>query len=180
MTSEKTSSTTPHTTSHIDKYTIEPDCSEEEFIAVSKVYAREIVKAYELSVNVSQLDWEVSRRAKRRAGQVKYTGTEATSVVLTWAYFAELGWEAMASTIRHELIHIHLLNERGDSGHGDAFQKLAKQLDTTVNCELFVEPNWWITCVDCGLRLPRYRESKLVSSPEKYQCGKCSGDLVVE
>lgn len=162
------------------RFRVEPGCSREEFLAVSKVYAREVVDRHELSVTVSDLEWTVSERAKRRAGAVKHRGGDPQSVVLTWAQFAEHGWAAAAATIRHELIHVHLLNETGDPSHGDRFRELARQLDTDVRCELFAKPDWWVVCERCGARLARYRRSKLVSEPEAYACGDCGGDLTVE
>ena len=162
------------------RYAIEPDCSREEFIAVAKVYAREVVDRHDLTASVSDLDWRVSTRAKRRAGAVTYRDGEPQAVVLTWEQFARKGWEATAATIRHELVHVHLLNEERDPGHGEPFRRLADRLDTHVNCERFAEPKWWVSCRDCDARLARYRRSKLVTEPERYQCGDCGGNFRVE
>lgn len=162
------------------RYRIGQDCSREEFLAVAKVYAREVVDRHELSVVVSDLDWRASDRTKRRAGAVKHRGGDPRSVVLTWAQFAERGWAAAAATIRHELIHVHLLNEADDPSHGERFRELADRLETGVHCERFADPEWWIVCEQCGTRLARYRRSKLVKNPEEYACGECSGPLRVE
>lgn len=162
------------------KYAIEPDCTHEEFLAVAKVYAREVVDDHDLSVRVSDLDWRVSTRAKRRAGAVKYKDGEPKAVVLTWGQFAERGWAAVAETVRHELIHVHLLNEESEPGHGPAFRRLADRLNATVHCDRFSEPKWWVVCVDCDARLARYRRSKLVTEPERYRCRNCGGDFRVE
>ena len=162
------------------RFRIDPDCSHEEFLAVAKVYAREVVDNHDLSVSVSDLEWSVSDRAKRRAGAVTHRNGDPQSVVLTWAQFAERGWSATAATIRHELVHVHLLNEADDPSHGDRFRELARQLDTDVHCERFTDPEWWVVCEDCGTRLARYRRSKLVTTPEAYACGDCGGDLRVE
>lgn len=162
------------------RFRIDPDCSREEFLAVAKVYAREVVDDHDLSVSVSDLEWSVSERAKRRAGAVKHRDGDPKSVVLTWAQFAERGWSATAATIRHELVHVHLLNEADDPSHGDRFRDLASELDTDVHCERFTDPEWWVVCEDCGTRLARYRRSKLVTNPEAYACGDCGGDLRVE
>lgn len=158
-------------------YEIDTDVSEAEFLAVAKVYAREIAQNYDLSVDVSALDWEVSKRAKRRAGAVKHRDDTPETVSLTWAHFQEHGWGAAAETIRHELIHVHLLTEHGDPGHGDRFEEWAGRLQTTVHCETFADPNWWVVCEDCGSEMPRYRKSKLVKNPGQYRCGGCGGRL---
>ncbi|WP_254832468.1 SprT-like domain-containing protein [Haloglomus salinum] len=158
-------------------YAVDTDASEAEFLAACKLYAREVVDAFGLSADVGRLDWQVSRRAKRRAGQVRYRDDEPEVVVLTWGYFERRGWAAMASTVRHELVHVHLLNEYGDGSHGERFERWAERLDTCVSCELFTTPEWWVVCEDCDAALARYRESKLVRRVDEYRCGECGGDL---
>nr|WP_305794436.1 SprT-like domain-containing protein [Halomarina rubra] len=125
------------------------------------------------------MDWEVSKRAKRRAGAVRHRDGEPLAVSLTWEQFQERGWGAAAETIRHELLHVHLLNEHGDAGHGERFRTLAEQLQTGVRCERFADPNWWVVCEDCGSRLARYRRSKLVTDTASYRCGGCGGSFRV-
>lgn len=159
------------------QYEVTPDCSNQEFLAAARIYARDVVDAYNLTITVSNLEWEVSTRAKRRAGAVKYEDGTPTTVVLTWGQFDEQGWPAMASTIRHELIHVHLLNEDEDGSHGSEFETLAERLHTTTNCELFTEPEWWVKCQSCNTQLPRYRKSKLVTDTDSYRCGRCNGEL---
>lgn len=162
------------------RYAVGSDCAHEEFLAAAKVYARAVVAEHDLTASVSDLSWEVSTRAKRRAGAVKYRDGDPQAVVLTWAHFENSGWEAMAATIRHELAHVHLLNEAGDASHGKRFQRLAERLHTHVNCERFVPPEWWVVCTECENRLGRYRRSKLVTNPAQYQCADCGGAFRVE
>lgn len=164
----------------VDKYQISPDCSKEEFIAVVKRYARKVTDEFSLSVSVTELDWEVSVRAKRRAGAVKHRDGTPESVSLTWEYFEQKGWEAIAETIRHELIHVHLLNEAQDAGHGPPFRELAQDLNTRIRCSRFAEPNWWVVCDSCGDRVARYRRSPLIDDPDQYRCGSCGGALLVK
>lgn len=167
-------------TSTVERHRVEPGCTRGEFLAVAKVYAREVVDNHDLTVSVSDLEWDVSERAKRRAGAVKHRDGDPQSVVLTWSQFEERGWSATASTIRHELIHVHLLNEADDSTHGDRFRDLARELETDVHCERFSDPEWWVICQDCGNRLARYRRSKLVTHSNEYACGECGGKFRVE
>lgn len=154
-------------------YELEPDCSVEEFLAVAKVYARAVTDAFELTVSVSDLEWQVSKRAKRRAGAVKYREGTPEAIVLTWEQFAKDGWPAMAATIRHELIHVHLLNEGIGGEHGPEFRELAAELETPVHCDRFADPEWWVVCQGCETRIPRYRRSKLVRAPGEYRCQNC-------
>jgi predicted SprT family Zn-dependent metalloprotease len=162
------------------RYAVASDASHEEFLAAAKLYAREVVRAHDLSVDVSALDWEVSTRAKRRAGAVLYRDGEAETVRLAWDQFQNEGWETAMATVRHELIHVHLLNEADDGSHGAAFRRLADELHTHVRCDRFTDPEWWVTCTDCDQRIARYRRSKLVKQPERYRCAECGGTPVVE
>lgn len=168
------------TESAIDRYAVDADATDEQFLAAAKLYAREVVDRHDLSVAVSDLEWSISRRAKRRAGAVKHRDGEPREVVLTWGHFAEHGWEAATETIRHELIHVHLLAEADDPTHGAAFEALATELDAPTHCERFTDPEWWVICEDCGARLARYRRSKLVEEPGRYSCGDCGGAFRVE
>jgi SprT-like protein len=158
-------------------YAVDTDASPEEFLAACKLYARDVAAAFDLSVDVGALDWTVSRRAKRRAGQVRYRDGEPETVVLTWGYLDAHGWAAMAETVRHELAHVHLLNEHGDASHGERFERWAERLDTHRHCEPFTQPEWWVVCEDCDAALARYRESKLVRRVDEYRCGSCGGAL---
>lgn len=160
-----------------DFYAVDEDSTVDEFLAVAKVYARDVVDSYDLTVTVTDLEWEVSKRAKRRAGAVKHRDDEPETVSLTWEYFQEHGWGATASVVRHELIHVHLLNEADDPTHGERFEEWAETLQTTVTCERFADPNWWVVCEECDSEMPRYRKSKLVKNPEAYRCGGCGGTL---
>jgi predicted SprT family Zn-dependent metalloprotease len=163
-----------------DGYQITRTCTHEEFLSVVRVYARAVTNAATLSVSVTDLAWNVSTRAKRRAGATRYEHGKPQEVTLAWKQFENEGWTAVASTIRHELIHVHLLNEGVGAGHGEVFQRYANALDASVHCERFTEPTWWVICTNCGARLARYRRSKLVKTPSEYQCGDCGGDFRVE
>ncbi|WP_336037566.1 SprT-like domain-containing protein [Halobacterium yunchengense] len=161
----------------VDRYRVGSDATVEEFLAVAKVYAREVVAHHDLSVDVSGLDWEVSKRAKRRAGAVKHRDASPETVSLTWAYFQEHGWTATADVVRHELVHVHLLEEHDDPTHGERFREWAGRLGTSLHCEPFADPNYLVVCEDCGSELARYRKSALVKRPQDYRCGDCGGRL---
>jgi predicted SprT family Zn-dependent metalloprotease len=169
-----------HSPALVERYAVSDDCTHREFLAAAKLYARAVADRHGLTVPVADLDWGVSTRAKRRAGAVEYRDGDPVGVSLAWAQFESEGWAATAATVRHELVHVHLLAERSDAGHGPAFRDLADRLDAPVSCERFADPEWWVTCTDCGARLARYRRSKLVRRPEDYRCGDCGGRLRVE
>ena len=161
-------------------YKISKNSSKNEFISVVKTYAKSVVSEFDMDVDVRALNWEVSSRAKRRAGAVKHHNGDPKSISITWDHFQKNGWLAVASTIRHELIHVHLLNLKDDSTHGPNFQKLANKLDAPLHCERFSEPKWWVICEECDLRIERYQKSNLVKSPHQYRCGSCGGKFYVK
>jgi predicted SprT family Zn-dependent metalloprotease len=161
-------------------FEISQDCSKEEFLSLVKVYARNVVREHGLDVDVTSLKWEVSTRAKRRAGAVKHIDGHPTSISITWEYFKQNGWTDTASTVRHELIHVHLLNTENDASHGPRFQDWAGRLDTSLHCEVFAEPKWWVVCQSCESEIARYQKSKLVEHPRKYRCQYCGGEFQVE
>jgi len=161
------------------RYSLSSDCTDRELLSVVKIYAREVVDAHELAVSVRSLEWEISHRAKRRAGALFHADGQSEKIQIARRHFDNSGWLAVASTIRHELIHAHLVNTRDEPGHGDAFERLAEKLDTSVHCERFTEPNYWVRCEDCGLEIARYRKSKLVTAADQYRCGDCGGQFSV-
>jgi hypothetical protein len=67
----------------LDYYRITPDATDAAFLAASKLYARAVVDDRDLSVSVSELEWEISKRAKRRAGAVKHRAVVPKTLSLT-------------------------------------------------------------------------------------------------
>lgn len=164
-------------TAPADRYEPSTDASDAELLAVCRVYARAVAERHGLTADVASLKWRLSGRATRRAGAVLHADGDPVRIVLARKFFEANGWAGLAETVRHELIHVHLLNERGDPGHGDAFREWADRLGTGVRCERFVEPAWVVECEDCGGRVHRYRRSTLVAWPERFRCGECGGEL---
>lgn len=160
-------------------FEISRNCSREKLRRTSKRYASEVVESHDLMVEIEDLEWEISTRAKRRAGAIKLIDDKPISVTLTWNYFQEKGWAGLKKTIRHELIHIHLINKNGDRSHGDRFKEMAKELNTDIHCDIFTSPKWWVRCDNCEERVPRYKKSRLIKETERYSCNYCSGPLTV-
>ena len=143
--------------------------------------AAEYATSVSLAVDFEEITWEVSHRAKRRAGACRYDANSGeVTIRLTWAAYEAFGWEEFTGVIRHELVHAYEFQTRGESGHGPRFRALAKSVDAPRRCQRFSPPAYWVTCRDCGERLARYRRSKLVKQPDRYRCGSCGGTLSVE
>lgn len=143
--------------------------------------AREYAASVPLAVDLADVSWEVSRRARRRAGACRYDPDAGTVTIrLTWAAYEAFGWAEFSGVVRHELVHAYEFQTRGESGHGSQFRTLADRIDAPRHCRRFAPPAYWVTCRDCGERLARYRRSKLVKRPDRYRCGSCGGRLAVE
>jgi hypothetical protein len=177
-----------------------PECdTPDALVAWARAYAREVVAAHDLCVDLSLVEWEVSHRAKRRAGAVKavrppdatvgvpydWAGTDppyrACTVSLTWEAYEALGHERMAGTVRHELVHVEQHQRYGTTDHGAAFEARADDLDAPLSCPHFAEANYHLHCAGCGaLVARRYRRSKLVTHADRYRSRCCGAALSVE
>lgn len=143
--------------------------------------AREHAASVPLAVDLSAVSWEISRRAKRRAGACRYDPDSGeVTIRLTWAAYEAFGWTEFSGVVRHELVHAYQFQTCGESDHGSRFRSLAGRVDAPRRCRRFTSPAFWVTCRDCGHRLARYRRSKLVKHPDRYRCGSCGGRLAVE
>ncbi len=175
----------------------------EELILGSRAYCREATREYDLDVEFSLLDWEVSTRAKRRAAAVKRpkipeasvgesvdwraaaerTGTDpddlrTCTLSLTWRAFEAFDVGEWTATLRHELVHVEQFQRYGTTDHGEAFRERAAAVDATVRCPPFADPKYVLTCADCGAVVGRrYRECKLVREYQRYRSSCCGASV---
>ncbi|WP_049972315.1 SprT-like domain-containing protein [Haladaptatus cibarius] len=134
-----------------------------------------------IEVELSNIDWECSERAVRRAGVCIYDRqTEAITIRLTWSAYRAFGWEEFTGTIRHELVHAWEFQQFGESGHGTRFAEKAKELDAPRHCRTFSEARLRLRCSSCDWDARRYRASKAVKNPAKRRCGDCGSRYRVE
>jgi len=134
--------------------------------------------------DLDSIPFDISRRLKSTAGKVQHKrGTgEIVRVRFAWKAYQRWGWERFTSTIRHELIHVWELQEFGKAGHGPVFKRVARQNDTTVNCEHFAqdEAKFELLCSECGGNVAyRHKRSKTVTNPENYRSKCCKAPLEV-
>lgn len=171
-----------------------------DLLSWSRAYARTVVAATAVAVDLAHVDWEVSTRAKRRAAAVLHPRIEAGSAgaPLDWATCehgnggdpprctVRLTWDAArtfdraewARTLRHELVHVEQFQRTGATGHGPGFRDRAETLDTAVHCERFADPKYRLDCRDCGSVVARrYRDCKLVRRHEEYRSSCCGAPL---
>lgn len=134
-----------------------------------------------IDVDRSAVRWEVSRRAKRRAGAcLDVPGGDEVVVRLSWDAYEEHGWEECTRTIRHELVHVWQFQTVGEADHGPRFAAKAAELDAPRHCSPFTDPRLRLVCRECPWEAGRHRAARTVTDPGRYVCGECGAPYVVE
>jgi predicted SprT family Zn-dependent metalloprotease len=142
------------------------------------VYAESV----DIDVDHDAITWEVSKRARRRAGACSYDAdADEVTIRLTWGAYEAHGWRQFTDTIRHELVHAWEFQTYGSAGHGQRFREQAAAIDAPRHCEAFADARLELACNgECGWVAERHRASKPVQNPDAYRCPDCGDDLVVE
>ena len=144
---------------------------------------REYATGVPIDVDLEMVEWDVSHRAKRRAGSCRYDSeSRQVTIRLTWDAYRENGWEEMTDVIRHELVHAWEFQQFGESGHGERFRDKADEVDAPRHCTPFSEPRLRLICTaeDCGWSVDRFRASATVTEPNTRRCGVCGARYYVE
>ncbi|WP_332898873.1 SprT family zinc-dependent metalloprotease [Haladaptatus sp. CMSO5] len=144
--------------------------------------AERYAKTVALPIDYSTVSWEVSERARRRAGQCLYNPqTGAVTIRLTWAAFEAYGWEQFSGVVRHELVHAWEFQQFGASNHGSRFRQKAREVNAPRTCERFTDGRLALACADesCDWHAERHRASAVVTNPGRYRCGACRSPLRV-
>lgn len=144
-------------------------------------WAAEYAETVDIDVDLSDVDWEISHRAKRRAGACLYdAATGDITVRLSWDAFEANGWAACRRTIRHELVHAWQFQQFGVADHGQRFREKAAELDAPRHCQAFADARLRLVCSDCDWSADRHRAARTVTDPERYGCGACGSAYAVE
>lgn len=138
-----------------------------------------------LDVDLEDIPVEVSMKMKRTAGKVAHIKGSDQVKYIRYAYkaYKKWGWDEFAKTIRHELIHVHTVQNYQKGGHGPLFKSMVEPLETHRHCELFAEneAKYVLHCSDCDeIVAHRHKRSKTVKHPEKYLSKCCNAPLRVE
>ncbi|QSG06375.1 SprT-like domain-containing protein [Halapricum desulfuricans] len=139
----------------------------------------------ELEIDLDGIPVEVSTQMKRTAGKVahvKHTG-EIKYIRYAFKAYQKWGWKQFSETIRHELIHVHTVQNYRQGGHGYRFKALVEPLETTRHCESFAveDAKYILYCSECDTDVAhRYKRSKTVTEPERYRSKCCNAPLRVE
>jgi len=150
-----------------------------ELLERSEAYAETV----DIDVDLSTVEWEISERAKRRAGACCFSPvTESITIRFTWAAYQEYGWDEFTDVIRHELVHAWEFQQFGESSHGWRFREKADDVDASRHCRSFTDARLLLRCTDeeCDWTAERHRASKAVTEPQERRCGACHSRYIVE
>jgi predicted SprT family Zn-dependent metalloprotease len=156
-----------------------PPSTHETLLRRARTYARTV----DVDVALESVSWEVSTRAKRRAGACLYHRAEETVTIRLASRAAErFSWDEFAAVVRHELIHAWEYQQFGEAGHGPRFRRHADRLDVETTCPTFSVPRLRLYCTNtgCDWRAERHRASAVVTDPERRRCGNCGSRYEVE
>lgn len=145
--------------------------------------ARRYARTVDIDVALDAVSWEVSTRAKRRAGAAIYRrATDEVTIRLAARAADRFSWEEFAAVVRHELIHAWEYQQFGEAGHGPRFREQADRLDVATTCPTFSVPRLRLYCTDaaCDWSAERHRASEVVTDPERRRCGACGSRYEVE
>lgn len=138
-----------------------------------------------LDVDLDGIPVEISDQMKRTAGKVCHVkGSDQVKYIrYAWKAYQKWGWKQFAETVRHELIHVHTVQNYHKGGHGRLFKTLVEPLETHRNCETFAEDEakYILFCKECDKDVAyRHRKSKTVKRPGDYRSRCCNAPLRVE
>jgi len=148
-------------------------------LARASAYAETV----DIDVDLGAVSWEISERAKRRAGVCLYDGdAETVTIRLTWDAYEAYGWSEFTEVVRHELVHAWEFQRYGESDHGDRFRRKAAEVGASRRCRAFAEPRLRLRCTndDCHWSADRHRASTVVTDPGGRRCGTCGARYLVE
>jgi len=110
----------------------------------------------------------LSRRMKSSAGSVQY-GSAHRILTISIPYHDHFGWdEELVSTMKHEMLHLHLERTRGIRGHGKVFSDMCKALGTERYCKARTHagPTHLYRCPMCKTEYTYRKKVRLY-------CGSC-------
>lgn len=144
-------------------------------------WARRYARTVEVDAALDSLSWEVSTRAKRRAGACLYDRESGAVTIRLASRAAERFSRAeFRAVVRHELIHAWEYQRFGEAGHGPRFREQADRLDVDTTCPTFSVPRLRLYCTACDWSADRHRASAVVTDPEERRCGACGSRYEVE
>jgi len=181
----KTSKPEPEPEPETDEPQFGDDMGKKELRRAIEEYSWWVAENYPVDIDLDGVPMELSSRMKKTAGKVVHIRGSDQVKYIRYAIkaYQEWGWEKFAETIRHELIHVHTVQNHATGGHGRLFKKMVPDMDTHRFCEKFAEDEakYLLLCKECDkLVAQRFKRSKTVKNPGRYQSKCCNAPLRVE
>lgn len=159
----------------------------------AREYANEVIFGEEWPltpdhVDLSAVTFETSNRMDRKHGVCAHDGQGHSTIRLSETTYERAGFEAMAETIRHELVHAYQQQTQGvEPGHGESFTQWVKPLGLSGRCSNHYDRQpddyeYRFYCTQgCGFIDGRHRWSKAVARAIRGNlvCGDCDSQLRV-
>ena len=169
----------------VEELTYGDDMTTRELREAIEEYQIWCAQNYPLDLDLDGIPVEVSSKLKRTAGKVAHIkgSDEVKYIRYAWKAYQKWGWEKFTETIRHELIHVHTVQNHSSGGHGRLFKQKVPKMDTTRHCESFArnDAKYILFCSKCDREVAqRFRRSKTVKNPDKYRSKCCQEPLRVE
>ena len=139
-------------------------------------------------VDLARVTWGTSTRAERRHATTYHEGGGRCRVLVAAKTARRAGFDALRTTVRHELVHVHQFQTDGlEAGHGESFRGWVGPLALPgVRSDHYdVRPSefrYRAWCTRCGaFVLGRYRMCDAVrdAARGRLRCGGCAGSLSV-
>lgn len=142
--------------------------------AASFKHTGRLKKAFSPRIGIP-FDWETARE---QLPETRLGDPKNGHISVTWDAFKNMDEEEWKKTIRHELIHAEQFQAYAKSTHGADFKRKADEYDASLHCEKFADYNYKLYCTECGAMVTgRYKRSKTVKQPERYQSQCCKAPL---
>lgn len=148
-------------------------------------YQKWVGENYPIDIDLSDVDTEISNKMKRTAGKVASYTNQGKVTYIRYAFkaYQQWGWEKFAETIRHELIHVHTVQNHRKGGHGRLFKQKVDALETHRHCEKFAndEAKYFLNCNGCGETVDvRFRDCKMTDQNARgVRSNCCSAEIDV-
>lgn len=161
------------------------DMNQHELKQAIETYQEWCAEHYPIDVDLDGIPTEISTRMKSTAGKVCYNKGDFRVKYIRYALkaYQKWGWDELASTIRHELIHVHTVQNYEKGGHGRLFKRMVPKMDTSRHCETFAEDDakYILFCKECDAEVVRrFKMCKSVKNPGRYRSKCCQAPLRVE
>ncbi|MDP6086447.1 MAG: SprT-like domain-containing protein, partial [Nitrospinota bacterium] len=153
-------------TTRIDSLSVENGTDASRLDLVRRLFNRLNRELFGASLPAPKL--RLSRRMKSSAGSVQY-GSAHRTLTISIPYHDHFGWdEEIVSTMKHEMLHLHLERTRGIRGHGKVFSDMCKALGTERYCKArpYAGPTYVYRCPMCETEHTYRKKVRLY-------CGSC-------